>query len=144
MSENKPKLILWVDDNLRESYILPLQKELNIKVNVVSTLSSAIYRLQNTRYDLVITDMSFPRGQQEHEMLKQSIVIPGLWLIRKIREGVFGQESAKIPIAVYTILQAGSLTDMLASNKLSEVYAFSKSNISLKDFLLRVSKLILN
>lgn len=142
MTKHKPKSILWVDDDLSESVILHLQKELNIKVDSVSTLSSAIYRLQNTQYNLVITDMIFPQGQQGNGNPEKYLRVPGVWLIRKIREGVFGKRVAEIPIIIFTILVSKDLIDKLDSEKFSGVYAFSKSNISVGELILKASKLI--
>lgn len=140
MTKHESKSILWVDDDidLLHPLIARVERILNVKIDTVSTIDSAIHLLQIPLYDLIITDSIISYEKARYG------VLGGEYLIEEVRIGNFDRGEAKVMNIPIIVLSVGAMENY--ENKLrekwSEVYVFNKAEIGETNFFSKFKKLI--
>lgn len=95
---SKKKKILWIDDEVwyLEGYLAYFSDHPKIEIQVISTIDSAVFKLQNDKFDLIISDFFIEDFQNEEHYLI------------KLRNGDFDLENdnpkiSEIPIIIFSL-----------------------------------------
>lgn len=108
-SSNKTNTILWIEDDIEEIYSLvsPLEKE-GFKILTATSLNKTKeILLSGQKFDLIITDLIFPDGDEKSDKDGQA-TYHGLEVVRLARELL-----GRIPILCVTVVRTPEILEEL-------------------------------